>query len=210
MFEMAVCSLTLPCEPLMRNPGVFKRQWCVAEVATPRSPVKTIRPKNDTDDTSNEDDVDMPPLILIEACFECMSFRDISTRNIGIESREIDGGDDLASIDATSSIPQDDDTLSLFESTASCASSPIRNVLPNIPTSTAGKRLTSKAHMLRIMSIWRPIKCSGKQWSMDMCNINGNHRSRSSYFHRVCHRMVTSDFMYTDLRNIFNLFNFRF
>jgi len=88
MFEMAVCSLSLPCEPLMRNPEVFKRQWCVAEVAKPRSLAKTIRVKNDTDDTLDyDDDGEIPPMLLIEASFECISFRDILTRNIsGVES----------------------------------------------------------------------------------------------------------------------------
>jgi len=73
----------------------------------------------------------------------------------------VGGGGDLTSIDGMPSSLQDDDASSIFESKSTAsASSPIRKVLPNISTTPAGKRLTSKAHMLRIMSMWKPIKCS--------------------------------------------------
>jgi len=153
MFETGVCSLTLSCEPLMRNSGVFKRQWCVAEVAKPRSPTKKSADMTNDDD----DNVVKPPLILIEACFESMNFNDRPTQNQDIENLEVDRGDDSLSGDVISTFSHDDDVSGLFE-TASIASSSARRSLPGISTTT--KRFTSKQHMLRITSSWKPTYCA--------------------------------------------------
>lgn len=68
MFEREVCSVLLSCEPLMKRPGIFRRQWCQATQGD-KNPSGSVGKSGGAAESSL-------PLLLVEACFEPTEFGD--------------------------------------------------------------------------------------------------------------------------------------
>jgi hypothetical protein len=143
VFEFTMCSLTLSCRPLMRDPLVSKRQWLVAQLQE--------------DSPSAVDD--RLPLIQIEATFEPAD---------SIEVGLPDPADELEAESAVSvdrSLVEEEARLS----TASMASIPKvkleepsrSDVSFSLDSQRKGQRkaVPSKPHMLRLIKFWTPASC---------------------------------------------------
>ena len=72
ILERELCSLSLSCEPLMKKPGIFRRQWC--KVSEDGKNQNGSRVKDE--EGSGSDKKVSTPMILIEACFEPTDFGD--------------------------------------------------------------------------------------------------------------------------------------
>ncbi len=143
VFDRFLCSISIPCHDLLRNPRSWKRQWFPASGLT---------------------ETEIDPLVLLEACFEPKVTRltatKISSQIIMEGEPEVDDPD-LYKIsgdsDRLGSIPLiirptrrgllDDDSISKSSSTLTPA------LIPRGSTVT-------KSHLLRVRTFWTPTWCS--------------------------------------------------
>ncbi len=154
MFNRGVHSFNLSCEPLMRNPGHFRRRWCISEKQNyPTTSFKTPQKhsqkheviiNDETLDLENESETS--PIILIEACFEPTSFT--STQNKSSESE--------SAVDTSFSSINDRNEN---DENASYQSPDKRDRLES-GDSFSNKRLRVKPHLFRVNTDWRPTYCA--------------------------------------------------
>ena len=142
VFDRFLCSISVPCHDLLRNPRSWKRQWFPA---------------------SGSSETEIVPLVLLEACFEPKVTRltgtKISSQAIMEGETEVDDSD-LFNIsgdsDRPGSVPLiirptrrglvDDDSISKSSSLTPA-------LIPRGSTVT-------KSHLLRVRSFWTPTWCS--------------------------------------------------
>uniref|UniRef100_A0A7S4W2P0 C2 domain-containing protein n=1 Tax=Ditylum brightwellii TaxID=49249 RepID=A0A7S4W2P0_9STRA len=170
VFESDFFTLVLSCEPLMRNPGIWRRRWC-----SDSSPAKPIRDGGVSDNMGDEilfndgySDVVIHdargivnhPLLLLEACFEPSDF---GTKN--------DASTLSASAKLPSSLPPVNEEVAevphlIMPETLGVALERPPSDNSSVAFSTSSdsraplKRLSANAHLFRVMSSLTPAWCS--------------------------------------------------
>ena len=158
LLEFSMASLTLSCEPLMREPGQWKKQWCQAETTTVLA---------DSEKLHNEH----IPIILLEAVF-------FPAEDNGTSSPEIYFNENKSSVtpfkcNATRETSIDD--ISLDESQHSRRTRETIGSLSYILTSK------TKPHLLQVQSFWVPANCSvcfrsivgwKRGYRCEVCNVD--------------------------------------
>ena len=160
LLEFSMASLTLSCEPLMREPGQWKKQWCQA---------KTTAALNDSEKINDEH----IPLILLEAAF------------IPAENNETSSPDNYVDMTPNkSSVPSykfnlerqhSNDDISLDESHYSRRT---RETIGSLSYMLTSK---TKPHLLQVKSFWVPANCSvcfrsiigwKRGYRCEVCNVD--------------------------------------
>ena len=140
MFERELCSVLLSCEPLMKRPGVFRRQWCPVNQVKKKGNGSNVK-DGDTNDGAANDEKTSSPLLLVEACFEPTEFGDdkrISQYGYNVV------GEGTITDDAGQGPRERFDTLDTNESI----------------TKVTRRGLKSKPHMFINYSSFRPTYCA--------------------------------------------------
>ena len=137
MFTRDICSFNLSCEPLMRNPNVLRRRWCAAEQNKGDIPFKSTK-RSDEKTEEIQKGIPTSPMILIEASFEPTIFDSsvVPSTLASVKEETKNDGTDISS-----QVRERCETLESYETS------------PN-------KRLTTKPHLFRVYSEWRPTYCT--------------------------------------------------
>ncbi len=151
MFKRDICSFTLSCEPLMRQPNEFRRRWCVADHNSPKSQSKSQKTNNYDEIEENHDDNKsaLHPIILIEASFE---------------PTEFGGGNSTSKnsnpvINTTPQLSAQVTNEELSVATRERTDTLECETLASLDSLT-NKRLQKKPHLFRVHSDWRPTYCT--------------------------------------------------
>lgn len=142
VFERVLCSVSIPCDNLMKDPSTWSRRWHTA----------TIDKETTSEDPSLQQQDATNPLVLIEACFE----------------PKVDEPEPILSEDSDTlgSIPRDfafraspdrrlrsmPDVISSIEDDSISKTSTL--------TSAVVSRQHTKSHLLRVRSFWTPAWCA--------------------------------------------------
>lgn len=140
MFEREVCSMLLSCKPLMSQPGVFHRRWCVVD-----------EKKSKNNSTEGRQKGTKPTLFLVEACFE-------PSHNGEDSSNE---HQPTVTLDVPSPEVEDKkDTRNRCDTHGSDVSLSQHSVRTKVTSVGTMKRLTSKPHLFRNYTSLRPTYCA--------------------------------------------------
>jgi hypothetical protein len=184
VFDRHLCSITVPCHDLMRNPRSWRHKW---------HPASLIQGMNIQFDS---DEIDSAPLILLESCFEPMTARVIPEQ----VSSDVIGDTDTVNVsgdsDTLGSIPNivgpahnhhHRRRRGLIDDDSTSKSSTLTPAL--VPRSSS----ITKTHLLRVRTFWTPTWCAvcsqsiisgwmkGKSYECEECGI---------YCCRDCHLQV--------------------
>ena len=157
LLEFAIFSLTLSCEPLLQEPGTWKKQWFQAEAASPLTDSMKLRDGH-------------TPLILLEAAF--FPAEDDDTNNAPDES-----------VDEARAIVSNHNKVERTESHDESMDGSRHSRRSRGTNSSLSYMLTSrnKPHLLRVHSFWVPANCSvcsksiigwKRGYRCEVCNID--------------------------------------
>ena len=150
MFTRDICSFTLSCEPLMKSPGKFRRRWCIAdendEEQDNHHKIKSQKSDSHDHKTAIEENGMICPIILVEACFEPTVF---GKEKAGINNPILATNPSLLSDQDYSAKTKEYDA----EVRDRCETMESVESLTN-------KHSSTKPHLFRIYSEWRPTYCA--------------------------------------------------
>ena len=150
MFEKDLFSLTLSCKPLMKTPYKWRKRWCVAD--SHKSGDDSKRKIGKIDPNVFKDDACMgaaDPIILLEAVFEPTNFSNAHPKSIQLPEYN---PTTLAQDELNQVCESPARRSSAFSEASSVSSSPVTSTIMR-------KGLSSKPHLFRIMSMWKPGYC---------------------------------------------------
>ena len=154
VFDRFLCSVSVPCHDLLRNPRNWTNKWYPATVQG--------------DQTTGEEgsDAKAVPLIFLEACFEPKATRasvaDLPNQEvIGIDERDSVISEDSDTLGSITHVIRPDRRLratpdnvhsSIDDDSISKTSSLTPALIPRNPV--------TKSHLLRVRSFWTPTWCA--------------------------------------------------
>jgi len=191
VFDRFLCSVSIPCHDLLRNPHGWVHRWCPASCVQGGADVGSA---NDDETGSNGETI---PLILMEMCFEPKRTRatvsTLSNQKVILDQQhqeETELADDMDPVnisgdsDTLGSIPHiirpaDRHGLSPDDDSVSKSSSLTPALVMHRSTSV------TKSHLLRVRSFWTPTWCAvcsknittigwnvqGKSFECEACHI---------------------------------------
>mmetsp|Transcript_21844 Transcript_21844/g.47472 ORF Transcript_21844/g.47472 Transcript_21844/m.47472 type:complete len:2018 (+) Transcript_21844:77-6130(+) len=180
VFDRFLCSVSIPCHDILRNPRSWNHKWFHAS---------RVQGEGRITDEANSDNMETAPLILLETCFEPK----VTRATVSTLSNQMIADQETTDIDDTElNISGDSDTLGsiphiirptdrrglLFDDESISKSSTLT------PALVSRNPTIAKSHLLRVRSFWTPTWCAvcskaittgwtmqGKNFECEACHI---------------------------------------
>ena len=157
MFESKICSFLVSSEPLMRQPGVWRRKWCKS--LEDDSTVAGKLQEEDKDISDNNECSHHGPLLLLEACFE-PSHTENSLAISMTNPLDIEGDKTSSLMKNPEETQKGIDSAFIILDQSLDGNSTVGNSTLKSTSIASPMRLKGKSHLFRIAKSWTPSYCS--------------------------------------------------